>query len=114
MTDRLELTENAIIELAREGGFASIPKLALPRRFVLASVAPSLRVQLCAILRNALAHAREPGQPDSPGRGDQYYYRIHISDNAPNNQADADIVLLIPEFKASEELEALWRNGLSE
>lgn len=109
-----ELTDDAIIELAREGGIAWIPKLAGLRRFALANLPAPVREHICAAIRNALPLAREPGKPDSPGRGDQFYYRIHISYSHPQKNQRADAVLLIPEQSAPPELEALWRNGAQE
>lgn len=114
MAKTLELTEDAIIELAREGGMAWIPKLVATRRFVLATVPFPLRQQLCATILNAAPQAREPGQPDGPGRGDQFYYRIHISYSDPQHAQYAESVLLVPEQDAPQALEELWRNGLPE
>lgn len=106
-----ELNEDAIIELAREGGFAFIPKLAGSRRFTLASVTPPEWERICNAIRNAFPQARDPGEPDGPGRGDQFYYRIHISYRHPQQNQCADVILLIPEDRAPPELTELWRNG---
>ncbi|AOR62053.1 protealysin inhibitor emfourin [Pectobacterium wasabiae] len=114
MRTQPELNNDAIIELAREGGFAWIPKLAEPRRFALASVTPSERERICNALRDAFPQAHEPGKPDGPGRGDQFYYRIHISYNRPQQNQYADVILLIPEDRAPPELTELWRNGIQE
>ncbi|MFC3396396.1 protealysin inhibitor emfourin [Brenneria rubrifaciens] len=107
-----ELNDDAVIELAREGGIAWIPKLAGLRRFVLASVPASERERICSAIRHAIPQAREPGEPDGPGRGDRFYYRIHISYNHPQRDQPADIILLIPEDIAPSELTELWRNGI--
>ncbi|MEH2922378.1 protealysin inhibitor emfourin [Samsonia erythrinae] len=109
-----ELNEDAIVELAREGGFAWIPALSGPRRFALASMPSSERERICNAIRNAFPLAREPGEPDGPGRGDQFYYRIHISYRHPQKNEYADIILLIPEDSAPPELSELWRNGVQE
>ncbi|WP_323639330.1 protealysin inhibitor emfourin [Pectobacterium polonicum] len=109
-----ELNDDAIIELAREGGFAFIPKLAGPRRFALASVPSSERERICNAIRDAFPQARESGEPDGPGRGDQFYYRIHISYSHPQRNQYADVILLIPEDRAPPELAELWRNGVQE
>ncbi|KGA33362.1 hypothetical protein KU74_15855 [Pectobacterium brasiliense] len=109
-----ELNDDAIIELAREGGFAFIPKLAGSRRFALASVQPSERERICNAIRHAFPQAREPGEPDGPGHGDQFYYRIHISYSHPQQNQYADVILLIPEDCAPPELTELWRNGVQE
>lgn len=106
-----ELNDDAVIELAREGGLAWIPKLAGLRRFVLASVPISERERICRAILRALPQAREPGEPDGPGRGDQFYYRIHISYGHPQQQY-AEAILLIPEDSAPPELTELWRNGV--
>ncbi|WP_409161317.1 protealysin inhibitor emfourin [Pectobacterium sp. B2J-2] len=109
-----ELNEDAIIELAREGGFAWLPKLAGPRRFALASMPPSERERICNAIRHAFPQAREPGEPDGPGRGDQFYYRIHISYRHPQQNQYADVILLIPEDRAPSELTELWRSGVQD
>ncbi|MEI7375291.1 hypothetical protein QUF31_06130 [Dickeya chrysanthemi] len=109
-----DLTDDVIIELAREGGFAWIPRLAGLRRFTLAEVPASQKEKIRAVLHDALPAAQEPGQPDSPGRGDQFYYRIHIHYCNTQDNRQTDWVLLIPEQSASSELEALWRNGLDD
>lgn len=109
-----ELNEDAIIELAREGGFAWIPKLAEPRRFALASIPPPERERICKAIRTAFPLAREPGEPDGPGRGDQFYYRIHISYRHPQQNQYGDVILLIPENLAPPELSELWRGGVEE
>ncbi|WP_224553528.1 protealysin inhibitor emfourin [Pectobacterium versatile] len=106
------LNDDAIIELAREGGFAFIPKLAGPRRFALASVPSSERGRICNAIRHAFPNARELSEPDDPGRGDQFYYRISISYSHPQQNQSTGIILLIPEDSAPPELAELWRNGL--
>lgn len=108
-----ELNEDAIIELAREGGFAFIPKLAGLRRFALASVTSSERERICNAIRNAFPQARDPVN-QTARRGDQFYYRIHISYRHPQQNQYADVVLLIPEDRAPPELTELWRNGAQE
>ncbi|WP_113627572.1 protealysin inhibitor emfourin [Pectobacterium peruviense] len=107
-----DLNDDATIELAREGGFAWIPKLAGTRRFALASVPSSERARICNAIRDAFPQAREPDEPDGPGRGDQFYYRISIRYSHPQQNQYADIILLIPEDSAPPELADLWRNGL--
>lgn len=106
-----ELSDDAIVELAREGGVAWIPKLAGTRRFVLASLPAPLKEQICAALRRALPQAREPGRQDSPGRGDRFYFRIHIQYPSPLGEHHVEQELLIPEELAPPELTALWRDG---
>ncbi|WP_130099690.1 protealysin inhibitor emfourin [Siccibacter turicensis] len=106
-----ELTDDAVIELAREGGVAFIPRLSAPRRIVLAELTPEQRERLAEILRQALPQAHPPGQPDSPGRGDQRYYRIQIAWTHHDSSGYADIVLLVPENSAPPALQNLWKRG---
>ncbi|MCL2892653.1 protealysin inhibitor emfourin [Brenneria tiliae] len=106
-----ELNNDAVVELAREGGIAWIPKLAGLRRFALANLPESERERICAAIRNALPLAREPGKPDSPGRGDQFYYRIHIYFSPAENTHHIEQEFLIPEELAPSELTSLWREG---
>ena len=104
-----ELSDDAVIELAREGGLAFIPKLAGQRRIALAQLPDPQREHVCAILRKALAQGEPPGPSCSAGRGDQRYYRIQIS--YVTRQESGDIIILIPENAAPPELERLWRDG---
>lgn len=105
-----DLTDDAIVELAREGGLAWIPRLAGARRFALAALPADEREKLCSALRDALPAARTPDQPDPPGRGDQFYYRIRIHYRSASHRAEGE--WLVPERSAPSELEALWRNGV--
>ncbi|ATA23015.1 hypothetical protein BIY26_11715 [Brenneria goodwinii] len=105
------LTNDAIVELAREGGIAWIPKLAGLRRFALANLPESERERICAAIRHALPQARDPGKPDSPGRGDQFYYRIHIYFSSAGKTHHTEQEFLIPEDLAPPELTTLWREG---
>lgn len=106
-----ELTDDAVIELAREGGVAFIPRLSAPRRIVLAELNAEQRQRLLDILQQALPQAFPPGQPDSPGRGDQRYFRIQIVWTRHDSAGYADIVLLIPENAAPQGLQNLWKRG---
>ena len=83
-----DLSDDAIIELAREGGVAWIPALSGMRKIVV---------------------AKPPGQPDSPGSGDQRFFRIQIV----SEQHYHSLIILIPEERAPESLVELWRDGES-
>ena len=76
-------------------------------------MSPPLRAQLCDTILHVAEQAKRPGQPDGPGRGDQFYYRIHISYSHRQHQAYADVVLLIPEGEASAVLDTWWRDGVA-
>lgn len=102
-----ELTDDMIIELAREGGLAYIPKLSGTRRIVIAQLTDDQRQRLDDILRQSLPLSQPPGEPNSPGRGDQRFYRLQIIWNTPQT----DLQLLIPENKAPKSLVELWRDG---
>ncbi|ADP09717.1 conserved uncharacterized protein [Erwinia sp. Ejp617] len=104
-----ELSDDAVIDVAREGGLAYFPKLAQPRRFTLAQLSAPQKARVCEVLRQAL-RLGEPEDPlSTPGRGDQRYFRIQIS--YATRQSSGAIVLLIPEQLAPTELESLWRDG---
>lgn len=60
------LNQDTVIELAREGGFAYIPKLAGQRRIALADITPEQRQRLNQLLNQTLPYAQEEGQPNSP------------------------------------------------
>ncbi|MCG8709423.1 hypothetical protein JHU04_002670 [Brenneria sp. 4F2] len=105
------LTDDAIVELTREGGIAWIPKLAGLRRFTLASLPAPLRDRICNTVRDALPQARLPGQHDAPGRGDRFYYRIHIYFSPAEKTHQIEQEFLVPEDLAPPELITLWREG---
>lgn len=49
------LDDCSVIALSREGGFAYIPTLASPQRFVLADMPPPERERLCDLITRAAA-----------------------------------------------------------
>ncbi|QKJ88214.1 hypothetical protein PMPD1_3291 [Paramixta manurensis] len=104
-----DLNDDAVIDLAREGGFAFIPKLAAERRIALAGLPLSQKQRVCAILRQAMSLGEPPSANNPAGHGDQFYFRLRIS--YITAQQTGDIVLLIPESQAPEELKKLWQEG---
>ncbi|CAH0205662.1 protealysin inhibitor emfourin [Erwinia aphidicola] len=104
-----ELSDDAIIDVAREGGFALIPKLAEPRRFALSQLAAAQKERVCEVMRQALPLGEPEDHQAALGRGDQRYFRIQISYST--QQSAGAIVILIPEQLAPPELESLWRDG---
>ncbi|WP_130831019.1 protealysin inhibitor emfourin [[Erwinia] mediterraneensis] len=104
-----ELTDDAIVQLAREGGFAWIPKLNPERRFMLGQLPQPQKERVCHILRQALPYGEPQEESGKVGRGDQRYFRIQIT-YATHNESGS-LVILIPEQVAPPELEALWRDG---
>lgn len=108
-----ELTEDAVIELAREGGVAFIPQLSGLRRIALSTLTPQQRERVIDVLQQALQRGFPPGQTDSPGRGDQRYFRIQIIWTHHNQAHYTDIILLVPEQEAPPSLVDLWKKGES-
>ncbi len=106
-----ELTDDAIVELAREGGFAWIPRLSARRRIILATLDEASRRRVCDILRQVLPLGLPPGRPNSPGRGDQRYYRIQITWTRHVSTQYQDLILLVPEASAPPALKDLWEHG---
>ncbi|ARJ42772.1 hypothetical protein B1H58_12555 [Pantoea alhagi] len=109
MKELPELTDDAVIDLAREGGFAYIPKLAGQRRIALGQLANPQKERVCEILRHSLPLGEPADKQQQAGRGDQYYYRIQISYDTQHHSAD--IVIVIPDSLAPPELKALWKEG---
>lgn len=105
----IKLTDDAIIELAREGGIAFIPGLRGERRFALAQLAEPQKQRVCTVLQQALPFGEPEDQAANLGRGDQRYFRIQIT--YATHHETGSIVILVPETAASPELEALWRDG---
>lgn len=69
-----ELTDDAVVELAREGGVAFIPKLSGQRTITLSSLNEAQRQRVVNILEQAFPRGQPPGEPTSPGSGDQRYF----------------------------------------
>jgi len=109
MTPCPELTDDAVIEVEREGGLAFIPGLRGLRRFALAQLPQPQKRRVCQILERALPLGEPEEKAAEIGRGDQRYFRIQIS--YATHREIGTIVLLIPEQIAPPELEALWRDG---
>lgn len=104
------LSMDAIIDVAREGGFAYIPKLAGPRRFTLAQLSTPQREHVCSVLQQALPLGKEADESGHIGSGDRRYFRVEISYS--NRQQPGCIVVVIPEEVATNDLVKLWQNGL--
>jgi hypothetical protein len=61
-----ELTDDAVVELAREGGVAFIPKLSGQRTIALSSLNEAQRQRLVSILEQAFPRGQPPGKPLHP------------------------------------------------
>jgi hypothetical protein len=57
-----ELTDDAVVELAREGGVAFIPTLSGQRTIALSSLNEAQRQRLVSILEQAFPRGQPPGQ----------------------------------------------------
>ncbi|EAO2687931.1 hypothetical protein E2X65_22890 [Salmonella enterica] len=108
-----KLTDDAIVELAREGGIAFMPKLNKQRRIALATLTDLQRQRIADILKQTLPVGSPPGQVNSPGKGDQRYFRIQIIWTRHQQAQYADIVILVPENDAPDSLVELWQKGES-
>ncbi|WP_368541635.1 protealysin inhibitor emfourin [Enterobacter soli] len=106
-----ELTDDAVVELAREGGIAFIPKLSGLRRISLSSLDAAQRQRVVNILEQAFPRGMPPGQASSPGSGDQRYFRIQIIWTRHNQAQYTDMIVLVPEQEAPESLVELWQKG---
>ncbi|HFZ8995821.1 TPA: protealysin inhibitor emfourin [Citrobacter freundii] len=106
-----ELTDDAVVELAREGGVAFIPKLNKQRKITLGNLSEAQRQRIADILRQSLSVGTPPGRQDSPGRGDQRYFRIQIIWTARHQARFTDIIVLVPENEAPASLIELWQKG---
>ena len=106
-----ELTDDAVVELAREGGVAFIPRLSGQRNITLSSLNEAQRQRVVSILEQAIPRGQPPGQTSSPGSGDQRYFRIQIFWTRHNEAQYTDIIVLVPEQEAPESLVELWQKG---
>ena len=98
-----ELTDDAVVELAREGGGL--------RRIALSTLNSTQRQRVVNILEQAIPRGEPPGQRTSPGGGDQRYFRIQIIWTRHNQAQYTDIIVLVPEQEAPESLVELWQKG---
>ncbi|EBX1354538.1 hypothetical protein DQ806_15980 [Salmonella enterica subsp. enterica serovar Okatie] len=106
-----ELTDDAVVELAREGGVAFIPKLSKQRKIALATLTAPQRQRITDILKQTLPVGSPPGQVNSPGRGDQRYFRIQIIWTQHQQAQYTDMIILVPENEAPASLVELWQKG---
>ena len=109
MSDLPELTDDATIIVAREGGLAFMPGLRAERRFSLGELPPPEKQRVCRALEQAMPLGEPEEKAPEVGRGDQRYFRIQIQ--YATHREGGTIVLLIPEQVAPPELQALWRDG---
>lgn len=63
----LSLSDDAIIELAREGGVAWLPTLSGMRKIVVSQLNDQQKQRIAEILQQSLPLGKPPGQPDSCG-----------------------------------------------
>ncbi|OON37563.1 hypothetical protein BTJ39_19705 [Izhakiella australiensis] len=105
-----ELSDDAVIELAREGGVAFIPKFAEPRRITLAQLSADKRAAVCQTLQAALALAKPASEASDMGSGDRRYFRIEIS--WTTRPQGTSVVVLIAEQDAPATLQSLWRDAV--
>jgi hypothetical protein len=101
-----DLSDDAVIELAREGGVAWIPALSGMRKIVVAKLNEQQKQRIATILQQSLPLGKPPGQPDSPG-GRPAFFRIQIV----SEQHYHSLIILIPEDRAPDSLVELWRDG---
>jgi hypothetical protein len=106
-----DLTDDAVVELAREGGVAFIPRLSGQRRITLSTLTETQRQRVVSILEQAFPRGQPPGEPSSPGSGDQRYFRIQIIWTQHNQAQYADMIVLVPEQEAPDSLVELWQKG---
>lgn len=104
-----ELTDDATVVVAREGGMAFIPGLRAERRFMLGELPPPEKQRVCHALEQAMPLGEPEEKAAQVGSGDRRYFRIQIQ--YATRQETGTIVLLIPEQVAPPELQALWRDG---
>ncbi|MFW0699066.1 protealysin inhibitor emfourin [Pantoea sp. Lij88] len=109
MSELPELTDDATIIVAREGGMAFIPGLRAERRFMLGELPPPEKQRVCHALEQAMPLGEPEEKAAQVGSGDQRYFRIQIQ--YATRREVGTIVLLIPEQVAPPELQALWRDG---
>ncbi|PDO89822.1 hypothetical protein BK797_02215 [Kosakonia sacchari] len=107
MVSTPELTDDVVIELAREGGLVYMPKFIRKQCIEIAQLNTEQRQRLDTILRQALPLGQRPGLANSPGEGDQRFYRLQITWTARQKEMQ----LLIPENQAPESLQRLCREG---
>ncbi|WP_313054909.1 protealysin inhibitor emfourin [Pseudomonas lopnurensis] len=99
-----ELGPETSLRLSRQGGFAAVPGLARPRQIEFAGCDAAQRRGICAMLERCL-----PVASKSVGAGDQRFYQVEL--HYRREDADAEMILQIPEERAPRELVQLWQDG---
>lgn len=98
------LTDEALVRISRQGGFAAIAALSRPREIDFAQCDPEQRGQVCSLLEACL-----PIASSQSGQGDRRFYRIELRTCAERAQ---EMVLNVPEEQAPRDLVTLWEKGL--
>ncbi len=101
-------SENTVIEISREGGFAPVPELSGLRRCSLKSLQASEGKQLCQLLNQLSSYKKSKKTPWIPQGADQRYFLITVSDSV---QKTGNIILEIPEEAAPAALIQFWQTG---
>lgn len=99
------LSDEALVRISRQGGFAAVAALSRPREIDFAQCDPNQRGKVCSLLEACL-----PVASDAVGRGDQRFYRIELQTCA--RRAQEELVLNVPEEQAPRDLVTLWEKGL--
>ncbi|MGE4408094.1 protealysin inhibitor emfourin [Pseudomonas sp.] len=99
-----ELGPDSSLRLSRQGGLAALPGLTRPRQIEFARCDAAQRRDICTLLERCL-----PVASKTVGAGDQRYYRIEL--HYRREDADAEMILQIPEERAPQELVQLWQDG---
>ncbi|WP_070886218.1 hypothetical protein M1D96_12390 [Pseudomonas sp. D1-3] len=105
MNELPPLSDEALVRISRQGGFAAIATLSRPREIDFAQCDPDQRGQVCSLLEACL-----PVASKEAGRADQRFYRIELQ--ACAQRAQEKLVLNVPEERAPRDLVKLWKNGL--
>jgi hypothetical protein len=91
MSDLPELTDDATIIVAREGGMAFIPGLRAERRFMLGDLPPPERERVCHALQQAMPLGEPEEKAAQVGSGDQLFSHPDSVCNAPRGRDDSAV-----------------------
>lgn len=97
----LSFPENALVEIACEGGIAFFPGLAAPRKLALSVLGAEELTRLCITLSECASTPQDP-----VGQGDQRYFHIRLLSPNPTDAPLFD--LKINELHTPNIIKDLW------
>ena len=110
MIDLPPLNTVVSVLVSREGGFAYIPALSAPRRYLLGQCSDDLRSHITHALREAAAQVPQEAAPER--QADHRFFRVELLCDEAASHARTAYSFDVPEERAPTELVKLWSGQL--